>query len=97
MAVSVRLMRQRRAGLAPSPSKEVEWVRQQLDGPVALPLHERLRAEKWVRHRSRQQRLTRGRGEAAAVQELAATPQTYTHIDLPTGKRLCEYSLHALE
>eukprot|EP01051_Picozoa_sp_SAG22_P013075 SAG22_NODE_1426_length_4457_cov_8.244149_1_plen_271_part_00 len=89
MAASVRMMRQRRAGLAPSPSKELEWVRSQLDRPVRLPIKEQQQAESWVRQRSQPLRSERRRRrEMAAVQQLAGDPTTYTHIDLPTGKRL---------
>jgi hypothetical protein len=90
MSVSVRLMWERRAGLASSPSKEVEWVRAQLDRPVELPAREQLEATKWLRQQDRSRRAREARQQAVVqeVDHLPKAPVTYAHVDLPTGKRL---------
>jgi hypothetical protein len=90
--------------LTPSPQEEVDWVRRQIDGAkvVDIPKRERLafrrsqlnrlKADReWTERTDKTRRKllqTEEEQELSAVHNLSPAPQTFAHVDLPTGKRI---------
>ena len=90
--------------LTPSPQEEVDWVRRQIDGAkvVDIPKRERLafrrsqlnrlKADReWTERTDKTRRKllqAEEEQELSAVHNLSPAPQTFAHVDLPTGKRI---------
>ena len=89
--------------LTPSPQEEIDWVRRQIDGTkIDIPDRERLafrRSElkrlkanrEWTERKDKTRRKFRKaeeEQELSSVRTLSPAPQTFAHVDLPTGKRI---------